>query len=587
MRAFRFALASLALAALSVGLFASVAFAAEPFRVRVVKQQGKEVLVYHDHVDKAGAGEVEIQVGPATCVPVSSQVLRPGRGGDGLTTLIVLDRGGTARSGMGQHSEAMRGALKSALEGVVGKIEADRVAIVDASGSDREPRLLKATNKMDDVRAFLDGLPAPSGSGADVFGVGTLGMAELDRAGTPIGAVIVISDGVDPAAEKDANAADTHKQFVATARKRGYPVAAILVSRFSDQRGDGDVKLRNGRNRMAEAADATNGDLRSVNGDDQLQSNLRKELEDLGATFAKVERTVCTLSGKVEDREDAVIDMKVKKGSEVVGQSKSQPAPRLSLAGGDFSVKTDAPAKAQCQLDSNCDAASKCESGKCVPRKTIRNLTPWVGGGLALAGVLLLAIWYARRKARLRQDEEERRRAEAERIKTEAQQKEAERLEQERRDAAARIAALEQAAAKPAVDVEAEIERRINPDVLRLLGTPESTLLVDRALRAGAYLVGAADDVDIRLESPTISGHHAQLVVENGGRASIMDLGSSNGTFVNQVRLQQRQAVELRAGDVIGLSRSVAMQLHPIQAGGPAVAGNRPPATRGRTILEE
>ena len=47
----------------------------------------------------------------------------------------------------------------------------------------------------------------------------------------------------------------------------------------------------------------------------------------------------------------------------------------------------------------------------------------------------------------------------------------------------------------------------------------------------GAYLIGAGRNCHIRLEHPDISGRHAQLVVSDN-EINIMDLGSSNGTFI-------------------------------------------------------
>ena len=54
-------------------------------------------------------------------------------------------------------------------------------------------------------------------------------------------------------------------------------------------------------------------------------------------------------------------------------------------------------------------------------------------------------------------------------------------------------------------------------------------------LSNGAYLIGAGRNCHIRLDQPDISGRHAQLVVTDGA-INIMDLGSSNGTFVNRSR---------------------------------------------------
>ncbi len=66
------------------------------------------------------------------------------------------------------------------------------------------------------------------------------------------------------------------------------------------------------------------------------------------------------------------------------------------------------------------------------------------------------------------------------------------------------------------------------------------------ALRGNKLRVGALDENDIVLNSPTVSRFHAQLRVR-GGRLEVEDLGSRNGTFVNGTPI--RVPVELQSGD--------------------------------------
>ena len=70
----------------------------------------------------------------------------------------------------------------------------------------------------------------------------------------------------------------------------------------------------------------------------------------------------------------------------------------------------------------------------------------------------------------------------------------------------------------------------------------------DIRLRRGRYLVGRAEFADIRLPNEHVSRRHA-LIVKNDAGVSIMDLGSTNGTFVNGLRFSGDQA--LMVGDVI------------------------------------
>ena len=66
-------------------------------------------------------------------------------------------------------------------------------------------------------------------------------------------------------------------------------------------------------------------------------------------------------------------------------------------------------------------------------------------------------------------------------------------------------------------------------------------------------LFGRADDNTIVLDEETVSGHHAQLSFR-GGQWLLEDLGSKNGTGVNELALEDPMVVtfgdELRFGNV-------------------------------------
>ncbi len=69
-------------------------------------------------------------------------------------------------------------------------------------------------------------------------------------------------------------------------------------------------------------------------------------------------------------------------------------------------------------------------------------------------------------------------------------------------------------------------------------------------LRDGKNLLGRAADCAIRIDRPSVSRHHARIVVANGD-AVLEDLASKNGTFLGGKRITQSTA--LANGDVIGL----------------------------------
>jgi diguanylate cyclase (GGDEF)-like protein len=65
-------------------------------------------------------------------------------------------------------------------------------------------------------------------------------------------------------------------------------------------------------------------------------------------------------------------------------------------------------------------------------------------------------------------------------------------------------------------------------------------------------VVGRGPEAQIRLGDTGVSREHAELVVE-GGRVSVRDLGSTNGTYLNGERAQAR---ELRDGDKLSVGEA-------------------------------
>ena len=69
-------------------------------------------------------------------------------------------------------------------------------------------------------------------------------------------------------------------------------------------------------------------------------------------------------------------------------------------------------------------------------------------------------------------------------------------------------------------------------------------------LKKEALIIGRSSACDITLNNDYISGQHAKLQLREGA-VYIEDLGSSNGTFVNQEQITQ--AVQVKPGDTIRL----------------------------------
>ncbi|HEV8688626.1 MAG TPA: FHA domain-containing protein [Gaiellaceae bacterium] len=90
-----------------------------------------------------------------------------------------------------------------------------------------------------------------------------------------------------------------------------------------------------------------------------------------------------------------------------------------------------------------------------------------------------------------------------------------------------------------------------SPSGGKLVVEKSKSLKTGRSFKAGAVplTLGRAEDNDVALPGDEFaSGHHARIESQRDG-VWILDLGSTNGTFVNGARLDGRRL--LREGDVV------------------------------------
>lgn len=75
----------------------------------------------------------------------------------------------------------------------------------------------------------------------------------------------------------------------------------------------------------------------------------------------------------------------------------------------------------------------------------------------------------------------------------------------------------------------------------------------DVPLKKATQVIGRATDCGLRIPSSSVSRHHCEVVVGEG-KATLRDLGSSNGTYVNRKKVA---AQDLAAGDLISIGEFV------------------------------
>ncbi len=88
-----------------------------------------------------------------------------------------------------------------------------------------------------------------------------------------------------------------------------------------------------------------------------------------------------------------------------------------------------------------------------------------------------------------------------------------------------------------------------SPPIGRLIARLNGEIVQEQTLDRGHILIGRDELCDIRLDSRSVSRHHA-LVLNSSNGVNLLDLGSTNGTFVNGRQVKQ---YALQDSDVISV----------------------------------
>jgi two-component system cell cycle response regulator len=74
----------------------------------------------------------------------------------------------------------------------------------------------------------------------------------------------------------------------------------------------------------------------------------------------------------------------------------------------------------------------------------------------------------------------------------------------------------------------------------------------------GTFQIGRSSKNELPIDQESVSRHHARITSAHGGRAyAIEDLGSTNGTYVNDEKVNKGERSPLKDGDQIRVGRSI------------------------------
>lgn len=77
------------------------------------------------------------------------------------------------------------------------------------------------------------------------------------------------------------------------------------------------------------------------------------------------------------------------------------------------------------------------------------------------------------------------------------------------------------------------------------------------------FLIGRAEDdeTDLVVNVPYVSPHHCLIMVEEGNQFLVRDLGSKNGTYVNDERVKDDESKPAPLGSEISITKSITMEI--------------------------
>ena len=76
-------------------------------------------------------------------------------------------------------------------------------------------------------------------------------------------------------------------------------------------------------------------------------------------------------------------------------------------------------------------------------------------------------------------------------------------------------------------------------------------------LKCNNMLIGRGSDCDIYIADDSISRVHAEIFKDHNQEYNVTDLDSTNGTFLNERRIKQRERIPLKNGDLLKIGNII------------------------------
>ncbi len=93
----------------------------------------------------------------------------------------------------------------------------------------------------------------------------------------------------------------------------------------------------------------------------------------------------------------------------------------------------------------------------------------------------------------------------------------------------------------------------------------DTSIFAERVIKITTpeFLIGRAEDdeTDLVVNVPYVSPHHCVILVEEGNQFMVRDLGSKNGTFVNDERVKDDDSMPAPLGSEISITKSITMEI--------------------------